>query len=180
MVMFFSTQKYFNASAQFCSTKTCFSCNSYQKTTSLIGGVTANITTKLGQMRHSESFRSIEEKVGSAYENVKVFTTFFPTINCLTIFFVCENIRPRSCLVLTHSRVWMKRCDLVPALQRQVPPFQRINQWRRGWMGLFPSLCVCVLSGQQCLHCLHYMNYAITNRFQFRFSSVLGLFILNK
>lgn len=44
----------------------------YQKTTSIIGGITGNITNKIGQMRHSESFRSIEEKVGSAYENVKV------------------------------------------------------------------------------------------------------------
>ncbi|XP_050308727.1 tumor protein D52 isoform X1 [Anthonomus grandis grandis] len=43
----------------------------YQKTTSVIGGFTSNITSKLGQMRHSESFKSIEERVGSAYENVK-------------------------------------------------------------------------------------------------------------
>lgn len=27
---------------------------------------------KLGQMRNSDSFRSLEERVGSAYENVKV------------------------------------------------------------------------------------------------------------
>ncbi|XP_068903672.1 uncharacterized protein F13E6.1 isoform X4 [Tenebrio molitor] len=46
--------------------------NVYQKTTSIIGGITGNITNKIGQMRHSESFRSIEEKVGSAYENTKV------------------------------------------------------------------------------------------------------------
>lgn len=43
----------------------------YQKTTSLIGGITGNISNKLGQMRHSESFKSFEEKVGTAYENVK-------------------------------------------------------------------------------------------------------------
>ncbi|XP_030765300.1 tumor protein D54 isoform X2 [Sitophilus oryzae] len=43
----------------------------YQKTTSILGGITGNISNKLGQMRHSESFRSFEEKVGSAYENVK-------------------------------------------------------------------------------------------------------------
>ncbi|KAF7287128.1 tumor protein D54 isoform X2 [Rhynchophorus ferrugineus] len=43
----------------------------YQKTTSLIGGITGNISNKLGQMRHSDSFRSFEEKVGTAYENVK-------------------------------------------------------------------------------------------------------------
>ncbi|XP_072388806.1 uncharacterized protein [Diabrotica undecimpunctata] len=45
--------------------------NVYQKTSSLIGGITGNITNKIGQMRHSESFKSFEEKVGSAYENVK-------------------------------------------------------------------------------------------------------------
>ncbi|KAK9869911.1 hypothetical protein WA026_003627 [Henosepilachna vigintioctopunctata] len=43
----------------------------YQKTTSLFGGITSNISNKLGQMKQSDSFRSIEEKVGSAYENVK-------------------------------------------------------------------------------------------------------------
>ncbi|XP_019867449.2 tumor protein D52 isoform X1 [Aethina tumida] len=43
----------------------------YQKTTSVLGGITGSITNKIGQMRHSESFKSIEEKVGSAYENVK-------------------------------------------------------------------------------------------------------------
>lgn len=44
----------------------------YQKTSSVIGGITGSISTKIGQMRHSESFKSIEEKVGTAYENVKV------------------------------------------------------------------------------------------------------------
>ncbi|XP_060519004.1 tumor protein D52 isoform X2 [Cylas formicarius] len=43
----------------------------YQKTTSIIGGITGNISSKLSQMKQSESFRSFEEKVGSAYENVK-------------------------------------------------------------------------------------------------------------
>ncbi|XP_049879189.1 tumor protein D54 [Pectinophora gossypiella] len=42
-----------------------------EKTTSILGGITAGVTSKLGQMRNSESFRSIEERVGSAYENVK-------------------------------------------------------------------------------------------------------------
>ncbi|XP_066254874.1 tumor protein D52 isoform X2 [Euwallacea similis] len=45
--------------------------NVYQKTSSVIGGLTSNLTNKIGQMRHSESFKSFEEKVGSAYENVK-------------------------------------------------------------------------------------------------------------
>ncbi|XP_041974969.1 tumor protein D52 isoform X2 [Aricia agestis] len=42
-----------------------------EKTTSIFGGITAGVTSKLGQMRNSESFRSIEERVGSAYDNVK-------------------------------------------------------------------------------------------------------------
>ncbi|XP_065163028.1 uncharacterized protein F13E6.1 isoform X2 [Atheta coriaria] len=45
--------------------------NVYQKTTSLIGGLTAGVTNKLGQMRHSESFKSFEEKAASAMESVK-------------------------------------------------------------------------------------------------------------
>lgn len=43
-----------------------------EKTTSILGGITAGVSHKLGQMRNSESFRSIEERVGTAYENVKV------------------------------------------------------------------------------------------------------------
>lgn len=43
-----------------------------EKTTSILGGITAGMTTKIGQMRNSDSFRSIEERVGTAYENVKV------------------------------------------------------------------------------------------------------------
>lgn len=42
-----------------------------EKTTSIFGGITAGVSTKLGQMRNSDSFRSIEERVGTAYENVK-------------------------------------------------------------------------------------------------------------
>lgn len=43
-----------------------------EKTTSLFGGISSGFTSKLGQLKNSESFRSLEEKVGSAYENVKV------------------------------------------------------------------------------------------------------------
>lgn len=43
-----------------------------EKTTSLLGGITGGLTSKIGQMRNSESFKSLEEKMGSAYENVKV------------------------------------------------------------------------------------------------------------
>lgn len=39
-----------------------------ESTRSILGG----FTQKIGQLKNSESFRSLEEKVGSAYENVKV------------------------------------------------------------------------------------------------------------
>ncbi|XP_022194221.1 tumor protein D54 isoform X1 [Nilaparvata lugens] len=42
-----------------------------EKTTSLLGGLGSGLTSKLGQLKNSESFRSFEEKMGSAYENVK-------------------------------------------------------------------------------------------------------------
>lgn len=42
-----------------------------EKTTSILGGLGSGITMKLGQLKNSESFRSLEEKMGSAYENVK-------------------------------------------------------------------------------------------------------------
>lgn len=43
-----------------------------EKTSSILGGLTSGITNKLSQMKKSDSYRSIEERVGSAYENVKV------------------------------------------------------------------------------------------------------------
>jgi len=45
--------------------------NTAEVTTSILGGLGSGITMKLGQMRNSDSFRSLEERVGSAYENVK-------------------------------------------------------------------------------------------------------------
>lgn len=77
--------------------KLCFCFNSYQKTesvvkttaekaTTIFGGFGSGLTTKLGQIKNSESFRSFEEKVGSALENVKV------PINFLIIFFIYFNI----------------------------------------------------------------------------------------
>jgi len=42
-----------------------------EKTSSLLGGLTSGLTNKLSQMKKSDSYRSIEERVGSAYENVK-------------------------------------------------------------------------------------------------------------
>ncbi|XP_071442030.1 tumor protein D52 isoform X2 [Hetaerina americana] len=42
-----------------------------EKTTSILGGIGSNLTNKLGQLKNSDSFRSFEERVGSAYENVK-------------------------------------------------------------------------------------------------------------
>lgn len=43
-----------------------------ESTRSILGGLTGGFTQKLGQIKNSESFRSFEDKVGSAYENVKV------------------------------------------------------------------------------------------------------------
>ncbi|XP_067009094.1 tumor protein D52 isoform X1 [Anabrus simplex] len=42
-----------------------------EKTTTLLGGLGSSVSTKLGQLKNSDSFRSFEERVGSAYENVK-------------------------------------------------------------------------------------------------------------
>lgn len=42
-----------------------------EKATTIFGGFGSGLTTKLGQIKNSESFRSFEEKVGSALENVK-------------------------------------------------------------------------------------------------------------
>lgn len=61
-----------------------------EKTTSLFGG----LTSKLGQMRNSESFRSFEEKMGSAYENVKVSIILlfekFLFANCHQLILNCD------------------------------------------------------------------------------------------
>ncbi|XP_030374246.1 uncharacterized protein LOC115623837 isoform X2 [Scaptodrosophila lebanonensis] len=46
-----------------------------EKTASVFGSITSGITSKFSQMKNSESMRSIEEKVGSAYENVKTKVT---------------------------------------------------------------------------------------------------------
>ncbi|RLU20487.1 hypothetical protein DMN91_007097 [Ooceraea biroi] len=42
-----------------------------EKTSSILGGFGSGISMKLGQMRNSDSFRSLEERVGSACENIK-------------------------------------------------------------------------------------------------------------
>lgn len=42
-----------------------------EKTSSILGGLGSGISSKIGQLKNSESFRSFEERVGSAYENVK-------------------------------------------------------------------------------------------------------------
>lgn len=47
-----------------------------EKTSSILGGLTSGFTSKLSQMKKSDSYRSIEERVGSAYENVKVISEF--------------------------------------------------------------------------------------------------------
>ncbi|XP_014262644.1 tumor protein D54 isoform X1 [Cimex lectularius] len=49
-----------------------------EKTSSILGGLGSGISYKLGQLKNSESFRSLEEKVGSAYENVKTKVAISP------------------------------------------------------------------------------------------------------
>lgn len=46
-----------------------------EKTGSMFGGFTANLSARIGAIKESETFRSLEEKVGSAYTNVKVRLT---------------------------------------------------------------------------------------------------------
>uniref|UniRef100_A0AAG5D5B9 Tumor protein D54 n=1 Tax=Anopheles atroparvus TaxID=41427 RepID=A0AAG5D5B9_ANOAO len=41
------------------------------KTTSVIGGFAGKMTQKLTEMKQSDSYRSFEERVGTAYENVR-------------------------------------------------------------------------------------------------------------
>lgn len=48
-----------------------------EKTSSILGGLTSGFTSKLSQMKKSDSYRSIEERVGSAYENVKVISEIY-------------------------------------------------------------------------------------------------------
>lgn len=112
-------------------------CSSYQKTTSLIGGITGNITNKLGQMRHSESFRSIEEKVESAYENVKVSYMLGCIVfshSALRFYYTCAHFRRKLYHVLILSKAWMKTCALAPAPWQPAPPSLRRSLWLRGSM----------------------------------------------
>lgn len=46
-----------------------------EKTSSLFGGITSGFSSKISQMKNSESFKSFEERLGSTYENVKVSST---------------------------------------------------------------------------------------------------------
>lgn len=76
-----------------------------EKTTSILGGLGSGITMKLGQLKNSESFRSLEEKVGSAYENVKVrwhCVVFFVYL-AISLLFEEQNVRlPLAVLSLLH------------------------------------------------------------------------------
>jgi hypothetical protein len=41
----------------------------------------SGLTAKLGAVKNSETFRSLEEKVGSAYTNVKVTYLYFSSLS---------------------------------------------------------------------------------------------------
>ena len=58
-----------------------------EKTTTFLGGLGSGLTAKLGAVKNSETFRSIEERVGSAYTNVKVSALFHLPVFCPTIYF---------------------------------------------------------------------------------------------
>lgn len=62
-----------------------------EKTTSLFGGLTSGISTKLSQMKKSDSYRSIEERVGSAYENVKVSCEVCSLVGLRKLFHVASS-----------------------------------------------------------------------------------------
>lgn len=47
-----------------------------EKTSSIFGGITSGLSSRLSQMKKSDSYKTLEEKVGSAYENVKVTLRF--------------------------------------------------------------------------------------------------------
>jgi len=42
-----------------------------EKTTSFLGGISTSLSAKLGAVKNSDTFRSMEERVGSVYTNVK-------------------------------------------------------------------------------------------------------------
>jgi len=65
-----------------------------EKTSTLLGGFGSSVSSKLGQLKNSESFRSFEERVGSAYENVKVNQPSSPCLPCMSavsLNFINEN-----------------------------------------------------------------------------------------
>ena len=62
-----------------------------ESTRSLIGGLTEGFTQKIGQLKNSESFRSLEEKMGSAYENVKV-TNHLYSFNKFQLLKYCSDL----------------------------------------------------------------------------------------
>lgn len=47
-----------------------------EKTTSFLGGIGTGLSAKLGAVKNSDTFRSMEERVGSVYSNVKVCLLF--------------------------------------------------------------------------------------------------------
>ena len=58
-----------------------------EKTTSFLGGIGTGITAKLGAVKNSDTFRSMEERVGSVYTNVKVAIIIFPSFYSIELTF---------------------------------------------------------------------------------------------
>lgn len=104
-----------------------------EKTTSILGGFGSGLSMKLGQMRNSDSFRSLEERVGSAYENMKVIKIwlwlfffnlqhknqhyFIRNFNCLLRILIL--IFNKSCIILytvAREKIWTlfyRKIDLI-------------------------------------------------------------------
>ena len=65
-----------------------------EKTTSFLGGLGSGLSAKLGAVKNSDTFRSLEEKVGSAYSNVKVsndgeWEKFSLTVTLMRCMYAC-------------------------------------------------------------------------------------------
>lgn len=81
-----------------------------EKTASVFGSITSGITSKLSQMKNSESMRSIEASVGTAYENVKVSyeqNNFLCQSNAVTTIFII-NIYTQYISFILYGGVWLE------------------------------------------------------------------------
>ena len=84
-----------SAATRFQKTESVFK-STAEKTTSILGGFGSGLSMKIGQMRNSDSFKSLEEKMGSAYENVKVGLSYSPNYSFYQLARVCLSLIGRG------------------------------------------------------------------------------------